>query len=644
MKKLICVLLTLALLLSVLPAGLPALAEEPEFEIDGTTLVKYNGDAEEVVVPDGIEVLGDWAFYNTRVRKVVLPDTLTTIRSYCFFDCGQLEEMTLPASVSDVNHSQVFEACVSLKAFSVAEGNEAYKAVDGVLFTKNGTDLVFYPCGREADVYEIPQGTRQIYPTAFSSPRIRKIVIPASLIYMEQTELSTVQGLKEIEAEEGSPLFLSRDGVLCSPDGKTVLCYPGGRQDELTAADFPEGIECIGEAALANCEAVSIVLPDTVRKVDWRAFAGSRVLQTVVLPASVEEIGGRAFENCRELKMVVFLNENTAIDTETDASLNSGAQDPVVIAPPGGAVEAYCIARDILFCPAEWTGEKTPEQAADLLAQLGLDQASAEAAARQGRLAAREKEFREELDELIAEQQQADAEWAAAWPPEGKTEATQMAGGIRDRKEFRMDFTSDEGLLSGFSPASLSGDAAPEKEPVTEYHVTFLSGDDHLRGLLYQGIYGGKKDAATLGLSWKYVTAPGAARYRIDMASEHYWFSRTVRVEVRDVDDVTVTPATGDVYLPVGMAIQLPQLYKLEGLVTVEPACDYECDVVAYEDTLEQTDDWKFNDGEFTAFVPGDYPLTLRITAGTGPAWEFPIMVHVTEEITEPMLGIFDPG
>ena len=82
--RVIPLLLALVMLFSVC---LTASAEEAEseFTIEGTTLVKYNGSGGEVVVPEGIEKIGSWAFKNSAVTKVYLPETLKEIESFCFF-------------------------------------------------------------------------------------------------------------------------------------------------------------------------------------------------------------------------------------------------------------------------------------------------------------------------------------------------------------------------------------------------------------------------------------------------------------------------------------------------------------------------------------------------------------------------------
>lgn len=139
MKRLLTVLAVLLLLAA-------RAAADSEFTITGNTLVKYNGPGGEVTVPDGIVELGESAFAETSVTKVYLPDTLKEIRSYCFSDCPVLEEITLPASLTELEkyiddegktvwQAQVFCRNPRLTAINVEKGNNYYTSIDGVLFS-----------------------------------------------------------------------------------------------------------------------------------------------------------------------------------------------------------------------------------------------------------------------------------------------------------------------------------------------------------------------------------------------------------------------------------------------------------------------------------------------------------------------------
>lgn len=74
-----------------------------DFDIRGTVLVKYNGNAPHVTVPTGITVIGPKAFGDKpTLHTIELPDTVTAIQDQAFLNCPALEYVTIPQSVTEL--------------------------------------------------------------------------------------------------------------------------------------------------------------------------------------------------------------------------------------------------------------------------------------------------------------------------------------------------------------------------------------------------------------------------------------------------------------------------------------------------------------------------------------------------------------
>lgn len=76
--------------------------ETEEFEIDeNNVLVKYNGTAADVTVPEGVVKIGAEAFYgNMNIQRVKLPDSCTVIGEYAFSSCMSLNSIDLNKTVT----------------------------------------------------------------------------------------------------------------------------------------------------------------------------------------------------------------------------------------------------------------------------------------------------------------------------------------------------------------------------------------------------------------------------------------------------------------------------------------------------------------------------------------------------------------
>ena len=84
------------------------------FSISGTTLLRYRGSEERVVVPDGITVIGERAFAgNEAIDRVILPDSVEMIGEEAFADCLVLQTIQFPERVRHIGKS-AFENCVKL--------------------------------------------------------------------------------------------------------------------------------------------------------------------------------------------------------------------------------------------------------------------------------------------------------------------------------------------------------------------------------------------------------------------------------------------------------------------------------------------------------------------------------------------------
>ena len=79
----------------------------------------------------------------------------------------------------------------------VAEANQYFTSVNGVLFNKEKTILLHYPEGRSEEVYEVPSGVKEIGWFAFRKARMKEIIIPDTVITINSNafESSNLQSI-----------------------------------------------------------------------------------------------------------------------------------------------------------------------------------------------------------------------------------------------------------------------------------------------------------------------------------------------------------------------------------------------------------------------------------------------------------------
>lgn len=190
MKRLISLAILAAFLCITL--SLPAYADEDKKSGLFSYTIKGNGTAvitgfdwnsnhnQDVYVPkmvDGYTVtgIGEMAFSNSNASlekpvgeavTVMLPDTLNVIGEKAFF-CTKVNSVPIPASVQLIG-SGAFAGCINLKQHAIIGNNDTFAIIDGVLYNKADKELLSYPFGRkiEADI-GMPSGIIAIGDYAF---------------------------------------------------------------------------------------------------------------------------------------------------------------------------------------------------------------------------------------------------------------------------------------------------------------------------------------------------------------------------------------------------------------------------------------------------------------------------------------------
>ena len=212
----------------------------------------------------GIRSIGDYALSNS-CKKLVLTGDITT-NIYNVYYTVSTKALEIGKDVTRIDSNFFF---ASLENITVAEENESYSSVDGVLFNKDKTELVKYPSGRETETYAVPDGVKIIGGSAFegyaigqeSNKYIKSIIFPDSLVEIKESAFSD-----------------------CT---------------SLTSITIPKNVTSVGGFAFRNCSSLtSITIPDSVTYIGREAFGGCKNLKEVNLGKSVTCIEDSAFVDC----------------------------------------------------------------------------------------------------------------------------------------------------------------------------------------------------------------------------------------------------------------------------------------------------------------------------------------------------------
>ncbi|MBO4733989.1 MAG: leucine-rich repeat protein, partial [Clostridia bacterium] len=132
-------------------------------DIPGDTVLEVKSGT--TVIADGALGFSDTCDVSG-LTKVVLPDGLEVIGDYAFFNCYGLTEINIPASVEKIG-KYALAGCTSLASIKVDPANRYFTFENGMLFNKNKTELILCLPG-EYQTYDIPASVTKIDAFAFS--------------------------------------------------------------------------------------------------------------------------------------------------------------------------------------------------------------------------------------------------------------------------------------------------------------------------------------------------------------------------------------------------------------------------------------------------------------------------------------------
>lgn len=123
-----------------------------------------------------------------------VPEGVTDIGSDAFEGCESITAVNIPASVKFIGVYS-FDGCIGLAHINVNADNENYSSADGVLLTKDKTELVRCPIGK-VGAYAVPSGVRFIAGRAFAGcTKLTAAVLPETATLIGEEAFSKCTGL-----------------------------------------------------------------------------------------------------------------------------------------------------------------------------------------------------------------------------------------------------------------------------------------------------------------------------------------------------------------------------------------------------------------------------------------------------------------
>lgn len=229
----------------------------------------------EVFLPDTIKIIGRRAFASTRLEEIIIPESCTTIAYQAFGDTA-IKELSFPKNVSSFDINDFWMA--SLEKITVAEDNETFSSIDGILYSKDKTKLMLCPAGKDTSVYNVAEGTKIIGTESFSGQqKIDKIVLPDTV--------ETIESFAFLDSKIS--------GVDMGNSVKTVGTGAFWRCDNLNFLDFPESVIKIGTSncrPFINMPMMTVIIRNSSCEISSSLCDDDQAITMYGIPTSTAEI------------------------------------------------------------------------------------------------------------------------------------------------------------------------------------------------------------------------------------------------------------------------------------------------------------------------------------------------------------------
>ena len=280
----------------------------------------YRQQITSVTVSEGITNIGTRALWNLAITELRLPVTLTSIASDAIRNCTKLTSVSIPDSVTTIGGwafsgdtslksvsfgsglsslgTCVFENCTSVETVNISDECNSFKVIDGVLFNKDGTKLVYYPAAKDGNTYKVPSGVYSIGAYAFQNIlKLETLVIGNDVTNLETAAIRNATSLKSLTLGENITSFASSLSTMPALETLYYNCK------NATVNNDKSGLVC---NVSSNSSKLKVVVGEAVEKIPAQFCYNNINVVSVEVNGNIQTWGGLAFNDCANLKSVIF--------------------------------------------------------------------------------------------------------------------------------------------------------------------------------------------------------------------------------------------------------------------------------------------------------------------------------------------------
>ena len=286
----------------------------------------------DLVIPDGVTKIPDFAFKGQPIKTVAISDSVTSIGYYSFQNCTSLTSVTFGenSQLTSIGIA-AFYGCTSLTSIKIPDsvtsiGEYAFCGCTSLTSVTFGENSQLTSIGVYA--FEDCSGLTSItIPFVGASRDASGCESHFGYIFGFSTTLTQSSGYHCYDNGYyytfNIPPSLKR--VIITSKEETNIGYNAFHNcNTLTSITIGNNVTSIGFSAFEDCSSLtSIKIPDSIISIGWCTFLGCSSLERIEIPDSVTSIGAKAFSGCSSLERIEIPDSVTSIGAKAFSGCSS---------------------------------------------------------------------------------------------------------------------------------------------------------------------------------------------------------------------------------------------------------------------------------------------------------------------------------
>lgn len=255
-------------------------------------------------------------------KEIHIPEGITELSDDCLSSLDHISAIHFPSTLEKVTaHSFGF---LPIEEVVVHPNNKLLCSLNGVLYNKDFSDLIYYPKNKNAEGFTTPDSVITIKTGAFAGVKNLRYFTATQNVTTLEKGCFTNASVENVDLSACHRLYTipSLCFTLCR-NLKTVLLPHNLKAIKKLAFDvsaitdelkLPDSIEKLGRNALSRNSLQKIKLPKNLEVLGDRVFAGCKELISIDLSMAVK-IHKKSFSECSNLCELLCDKENEIFST-----------------------------------------------------------------------------------------------------------------------------------------------------------------------------------------------------------------------------------------------------------------------------------------------------------------------------------------